>query len=306
MGTVHDLLRDHGKQGALKFDVRPEAVNAAAGYMADEEGSIGFLYSGWCQTALPHKRQPDDAVWVVRSGHITLGVEPGRRLVRGTEMECVGVPYGARARLILLYLQSEALRTGSPEVELGKTMREWLGRVGIPVGGESIKAVREQAERISRCRLTFHIARGTKIGLLNQNIVDEALFEEDETGRGKFASKAVLSDGFFKQLKKHSVPIDEAAIRQLSNNSQGLDVYCWLAYRLHALDRATPMTWGALKAQFGIGVGRMDNFRRLFLPNLQIALAVYPDARVDITDAGLLLHPSRPPVAPKQIAIAAG
>lgn len=306
MGTIHELLTTHGKQGTLDFAVRREVVEAAAGYLSDEEGSISCLYSGWCQTALPHKRQPDDAVWAVRSDRITLVVEPGRRLIRGTETECVGVPYGARARLILLYLQSEALRTGSPEVELGKTMRGWLGRVGIPWGGKSVAMVREQAERISRCRLTFHVARGTKIGLLNQNIVDEALFEEDETGRGMFAAKAVLSDGFFKQLKKHPVPLEEAAIRQLSNNSQGLDVYCWLAYRLHVLDRATPITWPALKAQFGLGVGRMVDFRIMFRDSLELALAVYPAAKVDQTDTGLTLHPSRPPVAPKQIAIAAG
>ena len=306
MGTVHNLLRDHGKQGALKLDICREAVEAAAGYMADEEGGVGFLYSGWCQTGLPHKRPADDAVWTVQSGRITLVVEPGRRLIRGTKTECVGIPYGARARLILLYLQSEALRNNSPEIELGKTLRGWLGRVGIPVGGESIKAVREQAERISRCRLTFHVARGTKIGLLNQNIVDEALFDTDETGHGRFATRAVLSDGFFKQLKKHPVPLEEAAIRRISNNSQALDVYCWLAYRLHALDRATPMTWAALKAQFGIGVGRMVDFRRLFFPNLALAMAVYPDAKVEQTNIGLVLYPSRPPVAPRQIQIAVG
>jgi hypothetical protein len=306
MGTVHDLLATHGKQGALNLDMSRETVEAAAGYsyMADEDGRIGFLYSGWCQTALPHKRQPDDAVWTVQSGHITLVVEPGRRLVRGTETEWVGVPYGARARLILLYLQSEALRTSSPEVELGKTMRGWMERVGIPWGGKSVAMVREQAERISRCKLTFHIDRGTKVGLLNQSIIDEALFEKDGTGHGRFATKAVLSDRFFKQLKKHPVPLDESAIRQIANNSQALDVYCWLAYRLHALTAPTPLSWIALKGQFGLGVGRLQAFREMFRDSLALALAVYPDARVDITDTGLLLHPSRPPVAPKQFQVA--
>jgi hypothetical protein len=68
----------------------------------------------------------------------------------------------------------------------------------------------------------------------------------------------------------------------------------------------TPLSWKTLKGQFGISIGRMVDFRQRFLPNLALALAVYPDARVDQTDAGLVLHPSRPPVAPKQMQIAVG
>ncbi len=48
--------------------------------------------------------------------------------------------------------------------------------------------------------------------------------------------------------------------------------------------------------QFGAGFGRLDNFRMRFLPNLKLALAVYPEARVEVGDNGLVLHPSRPPV----------
>ena len=36
--------------------------------------------------------------------------------------------------------------------------------------------MREQAERISRCRLTFHVARRGVIHPVNQNIVDMAMF----------------------------------------------------------------------------------------------------------------------------------
>ena len=34
-----------------------------------------------------------------------------------------------------------------------------------------------------------------------------------------------------------------------------------------------------------------------------MAMAVYPGANVDIVDEGVILKPSRPPVAPKLIAI---
>jgi hypothetical protein len=227
-----------------------------------------------------------------------------RRATTG-KPEPVGVPYGSRARLILLRLQSEALRTGSREVELGKSLRDWLSRMGIPVGGASFKAVRDQTERISRCRLTFEVRHGGRIGMTNQNIMESAIFlESDDPGQGKlFAQTATLSEAFFQQLKRHPVPLEESAIRAIANNSMALDVYAWLAYRLHALVKSTPVSWNSLKKQFGCGFSRMDNFRTSFQASLRLALAVYRDARVSVEDAVLLLHPSRPPVPPKQGAI---
>ena len=58
MGSVHDILEAKGRQAALQLDFDRQVVEAAASYMADEDGGIGFLYSGWCQGALPHRRLP--------------------------------------------------------------------------------------------------------------------------------------------------------------------------------------------------------------------------------------------------------
>jgi Plasmid encoded RepA protein len=168
MGTVHRLIEEHGRQGALRMaptNGDRRAIEAAIQYMADEDAGIGFLYSGWCQAALPHKMLADDAAWKIETDRVTLIVEPGRRNIPGGGMEWVGAPYGSRARLILLFLQSEALRTSSRDIVLGKSLHAWLGRLGIPIGGKSFKDVREQAERLSRCRMTFHITAGDRAGL---------------------------------------------------------------------------------------------------------------------------------------------
>jgi Plasmid encoded RepA protein len=188
---------------------------------------------------------------------------------------------------------------------MGSTsLRAWLLRLGIPQGGKSIAAVREQAERLSLCRLTFRIKSGNSTGLVNQSIVDTALFLENQPeGQGSlFLEKAGLSEGFYAQLQKHPVPLEESAVRAVSNNSQALDIYAWLAYRLHSLPNARPISWRALMPQFGASFGRMDNFRARFLDNLKLALAVYPAAQVDVGEAGLVLHPSRPPVAARIMA----
>ena len=147
VAAVHKLIEDLGQEGALKAaetEGDRRAVEAAISYMSDEEAGIGFLYSGWCQAALPHKKLADDAVWKIQTERVTLVVEPGRRNLLGDNTEFVGVPYGSRARLILLYLQSEALRTKSRDIELGRSLHAWLGRLGIPIGGKSFRDVRNR------------------------------------------------------------------------------------------------------------------------------------------------------------------
>src|SRR5205823_2711800 len=127
---------------------------------------------------------------------VTLLVEPGLRVRPHDEMVHVGVPYGAIARLILIYLQSEALRTGCREVEIGSSLRAFLKRLEISAGGKTAQIVRTQAERISRCRLSFHYTvRGAGV-LINQNIVDMAMFIDSQEADGQeslFVQTARLS-----------------------------------------------------------------------------------------------------------------
>lgn len=306
MGTVHELLEAKGKQGALEAGLDRDLVEAATAYLSDEDGALNFVYSGWAQCALPHRRLPDDAAWEITAERVRLVVEPGRRPRQSDgALEFLGVPFGSHARLILLYLQTEALRTGSREVELGRSLRDWLGRIGVSVGGRTGMLVKDQAERISRCRLTFHLQGGKSAGLINQSIVDRALFIEDEReGQGRLSLEtAKLSEGFFEQLRRHPVPLEEAAIRALSNNPASLDTYLWLAYRLHALTGPKLVPWPALKGQFGGGYKEMYHFKNKWTSALQMALAVYPAAKVEIGENGVILKPSRPPVLPKVVAI---
>jgi hypothetical protein len=302
MGTVHTLIESKGRLGALDSDFDRRIIETAANYMADEDNGIGFVYSGWAQAALPHRRLKDDQTWQINSDHVKLLIEPGRRATEVGDPIWVGVPYGSRARLIMLYLQTEALRTSSREIELGKSLRNWLSRLGIPIGGKSLKDVREQAERISRCRLTFHVQAAGRAGLVNQNIMDTAMFVDgaDPAQGSLFLETAKLSETFYEQLRKHPVPLEEAAIRAINNNSMALDLYCWLAYRLHVLTGPRQVTWKALMGQFGGGYKEQFHFKPRFLENLSLAMAVYRDAKVDIDEKGLTLRPSRPPVPQKQ------
>src|SRR3954451_19730370 len=86
MGTVHQLIEQRGKQGALELGgLERREIEAAATYMADEESGVGFLYSGWCQAALPHRKLPDAEGWQIESS-LSAGtslIGPGEGAVPG-------------------------------------------------------------------------------------------------------------------------------------------------------------------------------------------------------------------------------
>jgi len=118
--------------------------------MSEERNGLGITHAGFAMTSLPHKRV-DEAVWEREGYKTTLLIESGRT----RQKMLVGIPYGSVARLILLFLQTEAIRTSSPEVVLGRSLNRWIERMDLTPGGKTRQLVTEQARRISACRLTF-------------------------------------------------------------------------------------------------------------------------------------------------------
>jgi hypothetical protein len=300
---VHQLVLVHGQERARQMvpEKQRPLVDIAAQVMADEHQNIGISYTGFCLTSLPHKRLPDDRAWQKEGHRVTLLVEPGRLKTTKGDMKLYGVPYGARARMILLYLQTQAIRTGSSQVALGRSMRNWMERMGLAVGGETARSLREQSARISACSLKFFWAgdednaRGFKRGA----IVDSGLqFAVADSAQGTLWEEQVTLDPvFYKALRDHPVPLQEAAIRQLRDRSMSLDLYVWLAWRLHTLTKMTPISWAAVHAQFGAGFDKLFHFKPRLIDALAAAVAAYPEARVELDRKGVILHPSRPPVA---------
>ena len=300
------MVEEHGRLGAIARLEHEERrlAEIVSGYGLDEDVGIpSFLYSGWCLTALPHSRIPDDEPWELTNGNLTLLVEPGRRVRIGGGSEFVGVPFGATARLLLVYLQTQALRTQSRHVELGGSMRAWFDRLEKVPGGKSYKLVRDQAERIAMAKFSFQSERGGVRAVRNTTIVEEGLlFAEgpsDARQQSLFREGVVLSEAFFNALQEHAVPLEVRALRQIRSSSLAIDAYAWLAFRLRSLKKPTPITWVSLHAQFGRGYEQRAAFKRAFRKALKDALAVYPEAAdggVEETKDGLILRQVRAPI----------
>jgi hypothetical protein len=297
MAEVHQLILQQGIEEARKQAITKHernVVETAYQTLSDDAERMGFTYSGFALTSLPHKPLKEDT-WQREGHNLTLVLQAGVDRNR----KSIGLPYGSYARFILLFLQSEAIRTGSREVELGRSMRMWLSSMNLSIGGSTYKKVSEQARRISGCSLTFFTDRaGAEIRSHGRFVKTEITMTSvigDQPAL--WQDRVLLDEDFYRALRDHPVPVSETALRAIGPRSMVIDIYIWLAYRLHALKREVEVSWPALYDQFGAGFDRLRRFREHFIEGIAIAMAAYPEARVSMGERGVILRPSRPAIA---------
>ena len=274
-------------------------LSAARAIMSAYEDDISYLHAGFCLAGLPHMRpESDETRWVRSNGKFHLIITPGA-VVNDGRVRVVGVPYGAKARLILVYLMSEGVK--SRNVSLGKSMTAWIRSLGMPVTGGprgSIRHIREQALRISRCQFTFQWddleARESLIQ--DQHLVEGGLHLWAADEGGIFPKSITLTEQFYEHLRNHAVPLDPRAIAYLKGSPLCLDVYVWLAHRLPRLERQLEIPWAVLMQQFGAAYRSTAAFAYRMRAILPDVLAVYDGARVAATARGLSIAPSPPAV----------
>lgn len=297
MAEVHQIIIRSGIDEARRQAVTKHErniVEAAYQVLSEDAEKIGFTYSGFALTSLPHK-PPTTNIWRREGHNLTLVMQSGT----DESGKHVGLPYGSYARFILLFLQTEAIRTQSKEIELGRSMRIWLGSMGLSIGGKTYRLVTEQARRLSACNLQFFADNAgrqltTRGGFVKTAISMSNILNGDQ--QSLWQDRVILDDDFYTALRDHPVPVSEAALRAIGPRSMVLDIYVWLSYRLHVLKRNVDVGWPGLYSQFGAGYRHIRQFRQHFIEALEMATAAYPDANVYADERGITLCPSKPSV----------
>src|SRR5579885_2246077 len=190
MAQVHQQLQLYGIEEVLaqaETEAERRRIHWAHEILSTEQDGVNYLHSGFCQAALPHRepKNPHEP-WIRRNGAYQLIIRPGILPLRDRVIE-LGVPYGTKARLIMIYFQTEAVRTRSQVVDLGPTMASWLKKMGLSTSGGprgSYAPVREQALRIARSEFTMRFERSAdEARLADQRIVDGMdLWQADSVG----------------------------------------------------------------------------------------------------------------------------
>jgi Plasmid encoded RepA protein len=305
-GLTHiaDILPKIGQRLLPLTPIKQRLADGAGEIAESEPESILYQHTVLCQTGMPY-RNPGEGVrvWDRSQGLAHLRIEAGSALhPESQRFVDIGLPFGPKPRIILAFLNAEALRTQSPLIEVEGTLTAFVTRIGLNNGGRNILVVKDQLARLAAARVMLGMVTGPhRAATMTMPIVQafDLWFPKNENQRVLWPSTVRLSEEYFKTLCAHAVPLDERAIANLSNSAMGLDIYMWLAQRLHRVPPAKPqfIPWTAIKEQFGWNYGKMFKFKEVFRDTLRSVKTQYPAGLFTIDGRGMTLFNSPPPVA---------
>jgi hypothetical protein len=269
---------------------------------------INFLHAVQCQCGIPYKNPGEGVLeWDRKQGHASLRIEAGSAIDPSTgDFKRLGLPYGEKPRLVLIHLATEAVRTSCPVVDVEESMTAFARSLGLETNGRQLRSLKDQLARLAAATVRMGVVEDGRAVQVNTQFVSafDLWFPKQADQRVLWPSTVRLSEEYFQSLGQHAVPLDHRAVAALASSSMALDVYVWLAQRLHRIAPARPqfIPWTALHEQFGQGFARIRDFRRGFLQTLHHVESAYPGARMAADDGGLTLTNSPPPVASRSSA----
>lgn len=265
---------------------------------ARKAGAIGVITRVLAQATLPHTdpKLPPGTLYSRSTGLLTLNIAPTTTKY--------GVPFGTIPRLVLAWICTEAVRTNSRTLMLGRSQREFLEKIQLHSNGRDIARMREQCMRLFRAVVSveYESDEGEASRRLPITNSDTIFWHRSNANvQSLWQSELELTEQFYNEIKAHPVPVDLRVYRSLSKSPMAMDIYVWLTYRMFVLrasgKKAARIPWVGLMKQLGANYADtpegLRQFRFQFRRRLREVLLFYPEAHSHVKDEGthLMLTP---------------
>ncbi|MEG8037669.1 replication protein RepA [Sphingomonas sp. LR61] len=241
-------------------------VNYAANLEGGEEDAMDIGYSAriWAQVSLPYRNPGSIPYWERRNGSVSLMMQPALLLDAETGERTPAYPYGVLPRQAMNWMATEAVLTQSKQLELGRSMKAFMEKIGLAHGGRDAKRVADGLKRLFGANLSvegleirpdghgeaieyFRIADSVRLWFGKDDVEDN---------EGLWQSTVTLSERFYDSIVSSPVPIDLNAMKALGKSAMRMDIYLWLTYRmfylrqahLHQVERPQPAVRRAVHA----------------------------------------------------------
>ena len=250
----------------------------------------GYMARALVQATLPHS-DPKTTYFERRNGSVTLSI---------TGRPNPGLPYGKDPRLILAWICTEAVRTKSATLNLGRSLSEFARKLQMH-DTRSKTRLRSQAQRLFSSMITIERLGSNNHQLDNIVIAKNAFLFWDTRNPDKqslWASELTLNSDFYAEITQSPVPVRLDHLRALGKSPMEMDIYTWITYRTHRAALAgQPVTipWPSIRAQIGAEYGRDKDFRDRFREHLKKVLLLLPNLRPYVTESRTGLQIKPPP-----------
>ena len=300
LGGPVKAIREASPQARHHF-TRFDQVNQLVA-ASEADPNLGFMARTMALCSLPRSNPGNRLQYKRTNGPFTLGMIAGL----GNKL-----PYGNLPRLILAWVSTEAVRTQSRELVLGRSLSEFMRTLGIyhnsgGRGGVQTR-LRNQMKRLfnAHVQLVYKDKHGE--ANVSSSVADRSEFWWNERKPDEpvlWESKIRLGGDFFNEIINHPVPIDMNTLTALKRSPLGLDLYLWLVYRTFTLRAPLRLSWPTLYRQFGVDPSRasdrvtVDNFRKDCLRELKKVKTAWPELNYATAKGVLILLPSTPAIVP--------
>ena len=218
------------------------------------------------------------------------------------------LPFGNLPRLLMAWVSTEAVRTQSRELVMGRSLSEFMRTLGVyDSSGRTQTRLRNQMKRLFSAHVSLVYEdkhREATAAALIADLTDFWWNPRRPDQPSLWESKIHLSEPFFNEIIQHPVPIDMNTLTALKRSPLGLDLYLWLVYRTFPLRAPLRLTWGQVYRQFGAHPDKasdkrtVDNFRTKVLRELKKIKLAWPELTYTTAPGVLILRPSIPTIAP--------
>ena len=276
---------------------------------APDAVELAFLARELVHCTLPHSDPGDVPVWTRTNGDLTLVI--GRNSV-DKALRLIGYPYGSIPRLLLFWMNTEAVRTSKRRLELSDTFAGFIRELGMDArsGGPrgSYRRVREQMTRLFSSAITFQ--RHTEINgierdkRVNMNVTAESELWWDPKRPDQIAlwgSWIELGEKFFAAITAAPVPTDLRALRALKQSPLALDLYVWASHKAYTAamkGKSQSVPWISLQRQFGGDYKQTRQFKQKAIAALKKIQTVYPGLNLQDAPGGITVLASSLPAVP--------
>ena len=279
-----------------RFDQVNQLVSAS-----EADPDLGFMARMMVLCSLPRTNPGNRHQYKRQNGPYTLYMFAGRDKL----------PYGNLPRLLLAWVSAEAVRTQSREIVLGKSLSEFMRKLGMQDDSGSPRGertrLRNQMKRLFGCSVSMIYEDEHGEARVSSLVADRAAFWWNERKPDEpvlFNSKIRLGEDLFNEIINHPVPLDMNTLKALKRSTLGLDLYLWLNYRTFALRAPLRLTWRQVYRQFGAHPDNasdkrtVQNFRSEVLRELKKIKMAWPELNYTTAPGVLILLPSTPAIAP--------
>lgn len=261
----------------------------------EEAREIVFQHGIMCQVSLPRSRQ-EGRTFERSFKNASILIEAGK-IWDGFSWVEQPLPYGAKPRLALLYINGQAIKTQSAEIDIGRSYADFCSKLGLSKGGRAFYELKKQMTALAAARMTFGFTQPAGIAsTLDVKPIKrfDAWIAKEEKQPSLWPAVLQLDENYLQSLMEHAVPLPFDAIATLRDSALSLDLLAFFARRLHTLEKPVRVPFVLFKEQFGQEYKDLKPFKAKFLKAVKEVKETYTAASIEQVTGGLLLKPSAP------------